>query len=223
MGSIFRRLPILSALMVLGACSGESETAVSEPLAVYAKLTSMPRNADVMHLAKQAAGTDYYLEPNGGELIWHFRMKGNDYCRFVADLHEDGPNATRVATRAEDAGEAADAAVAQGSERPDYRYLCHVARIAGEESVAATLAHREAQTRAVWDAIREYAAANPMAVMRTASAAMDEAARSSDWDDPSQSDNAMRREDWESLQRVREEQRRNQPPPPAGSFTGGDN
>jgi hypothetical protein len=213
----------LSAVLVAGslltACSGESQHIANEPLsAVYSKLTSMPKNADVMDLAKQAAGTDYYLQPDGGELVWHFRMNGNDYCRLVARLEENSPTTTRVTTRAEDAAEAAEAAVAKGGERPDYRYLCNVARIAGEESVTATLEGRPAQTAAIWDEIRKYVATNPMAVMGAANAAMDEAIRNAKSEDPSKSDDPKRRADWESLQRVREEERANQPPLPSGAF-----
>ena len=209
-----------AAAMLLGAgCSGR-ERVVAEPLdMVQAKLSMMPEQADAMDLAMQMMGTDFHMEPGAEQLVWHFTKDGADYCRFTVKLVAAGPSKTRVITRAEDATEAADATVAAGGRRPDYSYLCYVARIAGDESVAATLENRAANTKAIYDRIGVNVATNPASMMRATEAAMDEAAREMESFDPCEEDiGSQACLDWESLQAVKEEQRRNQPPPPPGSF-----
>ena len=166
---------MVAALLLLAACSGR-ERVVAEPLdMVRAKLAMMPEEADALRLGIQNMGTDYHLEPGAETLVWHFTKDGVDYCRFTARLVAAGPSKTRVITRAEYATDAADAAVAAGRARPDYSYLCDVARIASDESVAATLEARPADTRAVFKRIGAKVAANPTGMMRSVEAALAEA------------------------------------------------
>lgn len=208
------------AALLAAACSGR-ERVTADPLdMVQAKLVMMPEESNAMEIAMQAMGTDFYLEPRSDELVWHFTKNGADYCRFTAKLVAAGPNRTRIITRAEDAADAADAAVAEGRKRPDYSYLCGVARIAGDESVAATLESRPANTKAIYDRIARNVARNPASMMRAAEAAMDDAAAEMEPYDPCEDYSSQRCRDWESLQAVREEQRREDAarPLPPGAF-----
>ena len=164
--------------------------------------------AGPMRIVTNEFSTDSY----GFDVVVPIRRKGTGPALPDADA-EDGD------ADAADATEASDATVAAGGRRPDYSYLCNVARIAGDESVAATLENRAANTKAIYDRIGVNVATNPASMMRATEAAMDEAARQMESLDPCEEDiGSQACLDWESLQAVKEEQRRNQPPPPPGSF-----
>lgn len=166
---------MVAAALLLAACSGR-ERVVAEPLdMVRAKLAMMPDEADALYLGIQGASVGYHLESGADALVWHFTKDGADYCRYTARLVAVGPSKTRVSTRAEYVTDAADAAVAGGAARPDYSYLCDVARIATDESVAAALESRPADTNAVFKRIGATVAANPTGMMRSVEAALAEA------------------------------------------------
>lgn len=123
----------MTALLLLAACRNAQR--VERPMDdVHGTLASIPADADAMELATTYPGTDYLLEQDGGRLIWHFRHNGQDYGRFVATLKEDGPAATKVSTRFENAD---DAELAD-----KLGFLRDVARITAEASVAAALSGR---------------------------------------------------------------------------------
>lgn len=159
--------PVL-ALLFLAACSNAQR--VERPLDdVHATLASMPADANAMELATDFPGTDYYLEPDGGRLIWHFRHNGRDYGRFVATVREDGPGATKVSTHFEKAD---DAQIAGKLE-----FLRDIARMAAEASIAAALSGRAVDRAALQEQIRTQMVQDPTAaytaVVETVSADMD--------------------------------------------------
>lgn len=212
-----RTTAVIAAALLVAACSGRQTQVAEQPLTrVHGQLIAMPAQANAMDTAMQAAGTAYWIESGGNPIVWRFAMNGKAYCRFHAELTEKGPTSTVVATWAEQVDEASRAAVEDGRKRPDYRYLCDVARIAGEESVAAAVQNRAADKPAIVAKLRGKVASDPASAMRAADAAMD--AATPKWEDPCAKDVASKRcQDWRSLQRVREQQR-NQAPPPTGTF-----
>ena len=150
---INRMAPLL-ALLLIAACSDgrRVERSLTD---VHATLSSLPADADAMSLATTFPGTGYYLEPDGGRLVWHFTHQGKDYGRFVATLSEDGPGATTVSTHFEDASDA-DAAT-------NLDFLRKVARSVGEASIAAALEGRAVDRPALQQRITEWVKADPMA------------------------------------------------------------
>lgn len=206
-------------LVFLAACTG-AERVVNEPMAsVSAKLLAMPQASDATKFALQTPETSVYVAPEGDRVVWHFTQRGRDYCRFYAELREDGASKTRVRTRSELAPDAADAIVAEGGRRPDHSYLCNMARLAGEESVAATLQGRPVDNQAMLRRVRVAVAANPLAVGRTASDAMDEAARMMKDDNAARFD-ASRTTSMDAANQAREQELRSQPSVPVGSYNG---
>lgn len=211
MRAVGLRLFVLSAIVLLAACSGRTSHTAAEPLdAVRIRLIAIPDQANVLPVAMQAAGTSYWQESTGNPLVWRFAMNGAPYCSFFAELKEQGPGKTQVLTWAEPADDAAKAAVAAGGERPDYGFLCNVARIAGNETVAAAVENRAGDKQVILSKLRRNLVADPASAMRAADAAMDEAVRNAPKPlDPCEEDVASKKcEDWLSLQRVREQQRK---------------
>ena len=211
-------------LVLLVACSGGAERVVNEPLvSVAAKLVAMPQASDATRFALQTPESSVYVapenEPDGERVVWHFTQRGQDYCRFYAELRQEGAAKTRVRTRSEIASDAADAIVAEGGKRPDHTYLCNMARLAGEESVAATLEGRPVDNEAMLHRIRVAVAADPLAVGRTAADAMDEAARTMKADASSRPD-LGRTAAMDAANRAREQDLRSRPSVPVGTFTG---
>jgi len=192
---------------------------------VARKLVAMPAASDATRFALQVPETSVYVapenEPDGERMVWHFTQRGLDYCRFYAELRPEGPDKTRVRTWAEKTADAADAIVAAGGRRPDHTYLCNMARLAGEESVSATLEGRPIDNAAMMRRIRANVAANPLAVGATAADAMDEAARMMK-DDGSSSRNASRSAAMDAANRAHEQDLRSRPSAPVGTFNGAD-
>lgn len=121
----------------LTACAEGVDTKVSEAkVNVVARLANMPADADVFPMAKPFPNTEYLVATSPSTAAWMFGQNGDDACQFVATVAEDGPGASRVASELRD--------VSNGKES----CLCKAVRIAGEESVAATLAHRPADVAA---------------------------------------------------------------------------
>ena len=209
MGVVMRGAKILgvAAMLLAAGCSGR-ERVVAEPLdAVLAKLSMMPQQADAMKFGNQLPGSAVYLEGLPDRLIWHFTKDGADYCRFTAQLIAAGPEKTRVVTRAEDAKEASDAAVAQGGKPADYSYLCGVARIAGDESVAATLENRPADMAAIGKRLQGYTMTNASGMMNAVDASLEDEIRRREADDPCEDPESQRCLNQENL-RLRAQQRR---------------
>ena len=211
-------------LVFLGACTGGTEQVVNEPItSVAAKLVAMPQASDATRFALQVAESAVYVapqsEPDGESLVWHFTQRGRDYCRFYAELRQDGAAKTRVRTHSELASDAADAIVAEGGKRPDHTYLCNMARLAGEESVSATLQGRPVDNEAMLRRIRVAVAANPLAVGRTAADAMDDAARMMKADNAARGD-ASRTAAMDAANQAREQELRSKPSVPVGNYSG---
>jgi len=132
------------------------------------------------------------------------------------DLTADGEAVSEPRVLASDA---ADATVAEGGKRPDHTYLCNMARLAGEESVSATLQGRPVDNEAMLRRIRVAVAANPLAVGRTAADAMDDAARMMKADNAARGD-ASRTAAMDAANQAREQELRSKPSVPVGNYSG---
>jgi len=220
-----RKLQLAACCLVaLGACSEGAKRVVNEPLAsVASKLVAMPQASDATRFALQTPETSVYVtpenEPDGERLVWHFTQRGRDYCRFYAELREEGPGKTVVRTWSEKATDAADAIVAEGGRRPDHTYLCRMARLAVDESVSATLEGRPIDNQAMMQRVRATVAADPLAVGRTAADTMDEAARMMK-DDNLSSRNPAGSAAMDAANRAHEQELRSRPSAPVGTFDG---
>jgi hypothetical protein len=165
-------------LIFLAACSKRQLLEAEQPIwTVHAQLASMPSAADVMDLSVQPPGATYNLESAGNPLVWRFKIHGKDYCRFSVKLTEVGPDRTQVETWAESLEDAAHAAAQNLGSKPDYRFFCEIARIAGQESVAATIERRSADGEAIQKRIARNVATDPLSVAGASAAAMDEVIR----------------------------------------------
>jgi hypothetical protein len=170
-------LEIVAAALLLGGCSGQTSHVAEEPLAaIRARLIALPSEANAMNTALQAVGTSYWLASTENPLVWRFAKDGAIYCVFNAKLEEAGTTRTRILSWVENADEAAQAAVPAGRQRADYRFLCDVARIAGEESVRAVIENRPANNEVITAKLRQNLVQDPASAMRAADAAMEAAA-----------------------------------------------
>jgi hypothetical protein len=196
-----------AAALLAAGCSGR-ERVVAEPLdSVQAKLSMMPEQSNALQFAYHIPGSSMYLEPQADRLVWHFTKDGADYCRFSAQLIAAGPAKTRVITRAEDAPEASQAAVAAGGKPADYSYLCGVARIAGDESVAATLENRPADKLAIGKRLQGQMMTDASGFMKAVDASLDDEIRRREADDPCNNPQSQRCRNQDNL-RARAQQRR---------------
>lgn len=165
-------------LILLAGCSERQSLEAEQPIwTVHAQLASMPPASDVMDVSVQAPGATYQLESAGNPLVWRFKIHGQDYCRFSVKLKEAGPNRTQVESWAEPVDDAAQAAARNLGGKPDYGYFCNIARIAGQESVAATIEGRPADGKTIQKRIARKVATDPLSVTGASAAAMDEAIR----------------------------------------------
>ena len=154
-----KRLIAAFAVLLLAACGGGETRRVEKPVGeVRATLASMPAEADVMDMAVAFPGTTYFLEAGGDQLTWHFTHNGQDYGRFVAELEEDGPGATTLTTRFENASDAELAG--------DLEFLRKVARQAAETSVIAALSGRSVDREAFGRQFAALMATNPLAAQK---------------------------------------------------------
>jgi hypothetical protein len=164
------RIGLPLALLLLAACG--KTTHVDQPVAVvHDKLAALPPQANALTYTTKFPGTDYFVEPQGDRLVWHFRHEGKDYGRFVAKLKEDGPNSTNVSTWFEKSNDA------QLSNQ--LGFLRDLAKAAAEASVDAALTGKTVDQGQFKQFLVAQATANPMgaaqAAMGTASAAVDKA------------------------------------------------
>jgi hypothetical protein len=139
--------------LALAAC-GQSQS-VDKPMAeVYMTLSSLPADADAMSLATAVLpGTSYWVEPVGAnKIVWHFKREAGEYGRYVAELSEDGPGKTTVATHFED-----------GETGANMAFLRDIAKLAGDASIRAALTGQPVDRAAVQAQIRQQIASNPVA------------------------------------------------------------
>lgn len=191
--------------LLLSACSGGIDTKVDEPSAtVMARLTNMPADADIFHLGKQFPNTEYVVATTSSSVMWIFKQNGSDACRFVATVKELGSTASQVTTRLQDDSKGAE------------RYICKVVKLVGEESVAATLAHRAADATAVNSQIQQFVVTDYAAVVDSVSNRMDEMAPPRD--DNCTGGNVVQNESCARMKQNFEERRKNAPPLPSGAF-----
>lgn len=162
-GSIF---VVAISFLALAACGQDAKLVNEPPLDVVNRLGSMPSNADVMYLAKQVPHASFRSQTGAEGVDWTFSIGGHDICRFSAKVVEAGAGtgASRVSTSIERLGE----------QKEDY--LCSIARITGEESVAATLEKRPANVEAVNEQLKQYLLNNMGEVQEMVSRRMDEMA-----------------------------------------------
>jgi len=169
---------ITLALVGLAACSGQTVRRVDEPAAIVeAKLRFPPQAADAMQVTKMMPEVAIYSENVGNVFSWRFTQRGSEYCRFIATVTPDGDKRSKVAMRAILIDDAVRAAVDAGARKPDFTFLCNVGRMAGEETVAAALEGRAADTSQVYDKLKIYVAANPLAIGGMVNTMYDEVAR----------------------------------------------
>jgi hypothetical protein len=162
---------------LLAACAGgarEFDLPLSE---VQHRLTELPREANVFGLLAELPGVAHWQERDGDRLVWHFTLNGQDYARYHAELTAVGDARTRVATRFEEAEEAVVAS--PGRRGSDLAFFRETARIAADESVAAALEGRAADTSRIRTRLAAHIVADPMAVARSAGEMMKEMNRDS--------------------------------------------
>lgn len=147
-------IAVFAAFFALAAC-GNSQRVERSLTDVHATLASLPADADAIAVATTFPGTDYFVEDQGDQLIWHFRHQAQDYGRFVAKLSQDGPNATTVSTHFENASDAADAG--------NLAFLRQIAAKASEASISAALSGRSVDRSSLQQEIQAEVAKNPMA------------------------------------------------------------
>lgn len=203
---MMRAFTAFAVMAALSACSEGVDTKVPEAkVNVVARLAEIPAEADVFPLAKPFPNTEYLVATSPSSVTWMFKQNGNDACQFVATVAEDGPNASRVTTELRD--------VSNGKES----YLCKAVRIAGEESVAATLARRPADVAAVRGQISQLLVTDYGAVVDSVANRMDEMAPPRD--DNCENGSDEQRRGCLQLNKNFEERRKNAPPLPPGSFS----
>lgn len=141
----------LSAL-VLAACADKQS--VDRPASeVYTILTSLPSDSDAVSLATRFPGTSYFIEPAPGKVVWHFVREGSgEYGRYIAEISEDGPTKSTVATHFED-----------GPADSNLSFLDTVAKIALDASVTAALQGKAVDRSAVQSQITQQMVSNPLA------------------------------------------------------------
>lgn len=203
---MMRAIAAFAVLVALSACSEGVDTKVPEAkVNVMARLAQMPADADAFPLAKPFPNTEYLVATSPSTVMWLFKQNGDDACQFVATITDDGPNASRVTTELRD--------VSNGKES----YLCKAVGIAGEESVAATLARRPADVAAVRGQISQLLVTDYGAVVDSVSNRMDEMAPPRD--DNCENGTDEQRRGCLQLKKNFEERRKNAPPLPPGTFT----
>lgn len=189
------RLLAAAVAMLTAAGCGNAQRVEKSLTEVHSTLLSMPAGADVMGLATTFPSTAYYLEPDGGRLIWHFTHDGKDYGRFIATLSEDGANATEVSTHFE---EASDAAIAGNLD-----FLRKMAKTAGEASVNAALTGQPVDRAALQQEFQDLIAQDPMAAHSAAVATVSSEMSKMAPPDPCDSDDRATRERCETFERNR--------------------
>jgi len=200
-----RVIAAVLGLLSLLACSGGIDAKLEEPSAtVMARLTNLPRDADLFDMAKQFPNTEYVVATTASTVMWIFKQNGNNACRFMATVKADGAGASRVTTSLQD------------DSKGEERYICNVVKVVGEESVAAALARRPADQAAVNSKIKQYVITDYAAVSDAVAKRMDEMAPPRD--DNCQNGNVVQRESCARLKQNYEERRKNAPALPLGSF-----
>lgn len=100
------------------------------PAAVIGMIYNMPPDKNLMRLPEHFPGARMYVTTTPKGVVWTYRLNGVDACRFTARVKEETPQSAVVWTESEDISD------------DDETFLCNAVKIAGEESVAATLEGR---------------------------------------------------------------------------------
>jgi hypothetical protein len=130
-------LMVLSVLALSG-CGELFGRSLNQPSGVVTnQLYRMSPGADLMRLPEQFPGARMRVESKDGNVVWTYSLRGKDACRFTAHVSPSGDSVTTVWTEVETL------------ENENAKYLCITAKIAGDESVTATLDGREADTKKV--------------------------------------------------------------------------
>jgi hypothetical protein len=138
-------IAILGVALTLAACApGVNKTVAYSNDLVLVMLSRMSPDADLMPMARQFPNTNYRVERTDTGVTWIFTQEGADVCRFTAKVTPRDSKSSQVSTSLED--------VSKGGER----YICNVARIVGEESVAAAVEGRAADRQKVQSQLTRY-------------------------------------------------------------------
>lgn len=131
-------LTLIMTAVLLTGCSGLFGETVKQPSAsVVSLLYSMPQSADVMDVPERFPGTRMRTERDGDVISWVYSLNGKDACRFTVTVEAMGDDASTIWTKTKDISPEGQA------------YLCATVAVAGEESVAAALARRPADSAKV--------------------------------------------------------------------------
>lgn len=133
------------AFLTVSGCGELFGDVVELPRAAAANMiANMPASANLMALPERFPNARMRSEITEVGVVWTYSLRNKDACRFTAHVKEESVVSSVVWTEIDDIS-----SDGQG-------YLCTTVRIAGEESVAATIEGRPADQVAVE---REMAAA----------------------------------------------------------------
>jgi hypothetical protein len=133
-----RLLFVISAVLTLTGCGELFADLVKQPRsAVVNMIYNMPADANLMRLPERLPNARMRVATGPDGVVWTYALAGKDVCTFTAHVKEETADTAVVWTDSDDIS-------ADGR-----RLLCDAVRIAGEESVAATLAGRPANRKLV--------------------------------------------------------------------------
>jgi hypothetical protein len=131
-------LALVLTTALLSGCNWLFGQTVKQPSAsVVSLLYSMPKSADVMDVPTRFPGLRMRTERDGDAISWVYALNGADICRFTVTVEAIGDDASTIWTKTKDIS------------GDGQSYLCATVDVAGEESVAAALAGRPADSAKV--------------------------------------------------------------------------
>lgn len=149
-------MTLIVTAMLLSGCNWLFGQSVKQPSAsVVSLLYSMPQSADVMDVPVRFPGTRMRTERDGDAISWVYSLNGKDVCRFTVTVEPIGDDASTVWTKTKDIS-------ADGQS-----YICATVAVAGEESVAAALAGRPANSAKVEAKLAAAAVGNMGSMQKT--------------------------------------------------------
>jgi hypothetical protein len=149
-------LALMCAVALLAGCNWLFGQTVKKPsTSVVSLLYSMPQSADVMDVPERFPGTRMRIEREGDVISWVYSLNGKDACRFTVTVEAMGDDASTIWTKTKDISPEGQA------------YICATVTVAGEESVAAALAGRPADSAKVEAKLAAAAVGNMGSLQKT--------------------------------------------------------
>ena len=149
-------LALFFAAAFLSGCNWLFGQTVKQPSAsVVSLLYSMPKSADVMNVPVRFPGTRMRVERDGDAISWVYSLNGKDACRFTVTVEAVGDDASTIWTKTKDISPEGQA------------YICATVTVAGEESVAAALEGRPANSAKVEAKLAAAAVGNMGSMQKT--------------------------------------------------------